>query len=107
MIHKLFKVLVPRYIDYTSSFTRLYRLGIFHNHSYKVSEFKCNNCPTLGVIELKGNPLPPMPDFRKRYKNNRNNLANILLQEASREHKLKEELSKKTIENDLKNDFHV
>lgn len=89
MIHKLFKVLVPRYIEYTTSFTKLYRLGIIHNHSYEPTEFKCNNCPTLGVIELKGNPLPLMPDFSKRYKNNRNNLANILLQEAKKEYNLK------------------
>lgn len=86
LIHKLFKVLVPRYMEYTTSFTKLYRLGIYHQNSYKPSEFKMNNCPTLGVLELKGNPLPPVVDFSKRYKNNRNNLTNILLREARNEY---------------------
>ena len=77
---------MPRYIDYTTSFTKLYRLGIFHNHSQKPSDFKMNNCPTLGVLELKGNPLPPVPDFQGRYKRNKGNLANILLSEARKEY---------------------
>ena len=45
-----------------------------------------NNCPTLGVLELRGNPLPPMPDFRNRYKRNKGNLANLLLTEARKEY---------------------
>lgn len=77
---------MPRYIDYTSSFTKLYRLGIYHNHSRVPTDFKCNNCPSLGVLELKGNPLPPVPDFKSRYKRNKINLANILLAEARKEY---------------------
>lgn len=86
LVHKLFKVLVPRYVDYTTSFTKLYRLGIIHNHSLHPSEFKMNNCPTLGVLELRDNPLPPVPDFRNRYKRNKGNLANIMLSEARKEY---------------------
>ena len=68
MIHKLFKVLVPRYIEFKTSFTSLYRLGIYHNHSLNKPDYKCNNCPTLGVLELKG----------KRIKFKNNNCISII-----------------------------
>lgn len=54
-----------------------------------------------------------MPDFRKRYKNNKNNLANILLQEANREFNLRKEQKLNEEDNSIKDntegkdDFHI
>ena len=59
---------------------------MFHEHSKKGSEFTCNNLPIVGVIELKGNPLPKIAHTSMRHSNNPNNLANILLWEAKKEY---------------------
>nr|AAX62483.1 mitochondrial ribosomal protein L17 [Lysiphlebus testaceipes] len=75
LVHKLFKVLVPRYQDYTTSFTKLWAIereypGWFHRKS---------------VLELRGNPYPgleqPNPYEKKL-------IHNILLDEARKEYRL-------------------
>uniref|UniRef100_A0A146LZ32 Large ribosomal subunit protein bL17m n=2 Tax=Lygus hesperus TaxID=30085 RepID=A0A146LZ32_LYGHE len=72
MVHKLFKVLVPRFENSTASFTKVYRApGRF----YPTSD-------TRTVIELRGHPFPPLT---KDLSNNRNLLHNVLLDAAKRE----------------------
>lgn len=72
LVHKLFKVLVPRYQNYNFSFTRLYRTpGTGDGYS-------------KAVLELRGNPYPSLlPDTHT----NRNLIHNVLLDEARREYR--------------------
>lgn len=74
LVHKLFKVLAPRYENYTTSYTRMWKASqIWPLGRYKRS-----------VLELKGNPFPPLhADTR----NNRNLIHNILLDEARKEYR--------------------
>lgn len=66
LIHKLFKVLVPRYINYPSTFTAIHMLG--RNYAVTaatITELKENNSRSFhqkgeAVIELRGNNLPPI-----------------------------------------------
>lgn len=72
LIHKLFKVLVPRFENCPVSYTRMYRAP--------------RPCPGMyykrAVIELRGNPYPPLlPDMTA----NRNLIHNVLLDEAHKE----------------------
>lgn len=75
LVHKLFKVLVPRYANYNTAYTRMYR------------------APTLypeirgkAVLELRGNPYPPLvPDMHS----NRNLIQNVLLDEAKKAYRAK------------------
>lgn len=48
-------------------------------------KLRINNLPHLGVLELKGNPLPHMPNYAQRFAHNKNTLSNILLNEAAKE----------------------
>lgn len=75
LVHKLFKVLAPRYENYTTSYTRIWKASqMWPSGRYKRS-----------VLELKGNPFPPLyPDTR----NNRNLIHNILLDEAKKEYRV-------------------
>ena len=84
LIHKLFKVIVPRYVDYTSSFTRLLKLAPKYKDNYThtwnrrvawMARYE------RGVLELKGNPYPSLiPPVSK----NQNFITNVLL-DAARE----------------------
>lgn len=60
LVHKLFKVLVPRYINYNTSFTSLHKLGYDYSKplspKYQGIWWRGGEC----VLELKGNPLPPI-----------------------------------------------
>lgn len=70
-VHKLFKVLVPRYKNYNVSYTRMYKAP----REYPGWYFK------RAVLELRGNPFPPLvPDKMQ----NRNFIHNVLLDEAKR-----------------------
>ncbi|XP_067011374.1 large ribosomal subunit protein bL17m [Anabrus simplex] len=73
LVHKLFKVLVPRYQNCNVCYTQMYRAPF---------------TPGIGfprvVLELRGNPYPPLkPDTSS----NRNLLHNVLLDEARREYR--------------------
>ncbi|XP_064650868.1 large ribosomal subunit protein bL17m-like [Lineus longissimus] len=74
LIHKLFKVLVPRYHNSSSAFTSIYKLPA----KYPGGMIDC------GLLELKGNPWPPV---RPQQRNLKNSLVNVLLQEAAKEYK--------------------
>lgn len=74
LIHKLFKVLVPRFQDSELSYTKIYKApreypGIYYRRS---------------VLELRGHPYPPLVTDHNQ---NRNQLHNILLDEARKEFK--------------------
>ncbi|BET00820.1 unnamed protein product [Nesidiocoris tenuis] len=71
LVHKLFKVLVPRFENSSLSYTKIYRCpGIIRP-----------DFPSL-VIELRGNPFPPLV---KDLSTNRNLLHNVLLDAAKKE----------------------
>ena len=83
-IHKLFKVLVPRFKDYTSSYTKLF-------YGPKKILTQWDNIPktperNLVVLELKGNPYPNLA-----YSNSQPNkraIHNVLLSEAAKDYRL-------------------
>ncbi|KAM7358157.1 mitochondrial ribosomal protein L17 [Cochliomyia hominivorax] len=74
LVHKLFKVLVPRYENSHVSYTRMYKAprdypGMYYDKA---------------VLELRRNPYPCLlPDFSQ----NRNFIHNILLDEARKDYR--------------------
>ncbi|CAH0560724.1 unnamed protein product [Brassicogethes aeneus] len=71
LIHKLFKVLVPRYEHYNVAYTRL----------IKVPRVYPGDTLPKAVLELKGNPYPSLlPDTST----NRGIIHNVLLDEAKK-----------------------
>lgn len=81
LIHKLFKVLVPRYLNYTTSFTSMHLLP-----SMKIDWSNPEEKQTVTqkvIIELKENPYPPITEYKIDRKNL---LHNILLSEASKDY---------------------
>lgn len=85
LVHKLFKVFVPRYENYASAFTALHMLGVdYEKYSMTITEIKENGRPYIhkrgqAVLEMRGNILPPI----KRPQVNRANLlTNVLLNSA-------------------------
>ncbi|XP_043207402.1 39S ribosomal protein L17, mitochondrial-like [Amphibalanus amphitrite] len=78
LIHKLFKVLAPRYAEHRSSFTSLYKLPPAYRENDKGAP--------RGVLELKGNPFPPLRDGSTDRKHL---LHNVLLDEARRQYRHK------------------
>jgi len=80
LVHKLFKVLAPRYKDYSASFTKLWSLPAI-----------TTNDLTQGCLELKGNPWPPVlpkeRDFSK-------SLTNVLLEAAQKDYTARKDTSK-------------
>lgn len=71
LVHKLFKVLVPRFENCQVSFTRMYKAP----REYPGMYYK------RAVLELRGHPYPPLiPDMSQ----NRNLIHNVLLDEARR-----------------------
>ncbi|XP_054710715.1 39S ribosomal protein L17, mitochondrial-like [Uloborus diversus] len=79
MIHKLFKVLAPRFEKYRTSFTEMNLIPLPYHLS---AEKKRIHFYQYCVLELKGNPYPPLP---KKPKPNSDSLTNILLKEASKD----------------------
>ncbi|XP_058823831.1 large ribosomal subunit protein bL17m-like [Topomyia yanbarensis] len=72
LVHKLFKVLAPRFQEYTVSATRMYKAPKEYPGWYR----------KRAVLELRGNPYPPLvPNMNQ----NRNLLHNVLLDEAQKE----------------------
>jgi len=72
LVHKLFKVLVPRYEKHRTSYTNLHRQAI---------EYPGDGKP-FGVLELKGNPYPPVKPHKRDVKYL---LSNVLLSAARRD----------------------
>eukprot|EP00088_Acartia_fossae_P012909 TRINITY_DN16680_c0_g2_i1.p1 TRINITY_DN16680_c0_g2~~TRINITY_DN16680_c0_g2_i1.p1 ORF type:complete len:199 (-),score=53.16 TRINITY_DN16680_c0_g2_i1:344-940(-) len=88
LIHKLFKVLVPRFQDMNSSYTRFLHAPVLLENFYPRK-----GSDTRVVLELKGHPFPPL-----QYSNtepNRGLISNVLLSEARKEARLKKEAHKR------------
>lgn len=93
LIHKLFKVFVPRYLDHTSSFTALHMLGTdCSRYLEPESEWRRNpakwNIQSEAVLEMKGNSLPPII----RPKLELSGLLNNVLMDGARVHKKNQRL---------------
>lgn len=74
LVHKLFKVLAPRYENSNVSYTRMYKAPRDYPGMYYQK----------AVLELRGNPYPSLlPDFSQ----NRNFIHNILLDEARKDYR--------------------
>ncbi|KAK7105857.1 hypothetical protein V1264_017183 [Littorina saxatilis] len=73
LIHKLFKVLVPRYQSLPATATSIHRISTEYPGDGR----------HMGVLELKGNPWPPV---RPQPRNTRLHLHNIQLEEAKKEY---------------------
>ncbi|KAL7643490.1 UNVERIFIED_CONTAM: hypothetical protein RMT77_005472 [Armadillidium vulgare] len=87
LVHKLFKVLVPRFKDYNQCYTSYYlapTLYTFEKYPRKL--------PLRAILELKGHPFPPMKP--ERIPTN-NWIHNILLEEARREYNQKKAAAEK------------
>lgn len=91
-IHKLFKVLVPRFQNCPLSYTRMYKAPkMYPDVAYR----------PRAVLELRGNPYPSLkPDFGV----NRNFIHNVLLDEAKKVYRRKkyEQLAAEGNENESK-----
>ncbi|XP_043255187.1 39S ribosomal protein L17, mitochondrial [Colletes gigas] len=75
LVHKLFKVLVPRFQDCPTSFTKLHRAAVIYpGFGYKRS-----------VLELKGNVYPSI-EQHDPYQHNL--LHNVLLEAARKEYRM-------------------
>ncbi|KOC63344.1 39S ribosomal protein L17, mitochondrial [Habropoda laboriosa] len=75
LIHKLFKVLVPRYQNYTTSFTKIHNAPcIYPGFGYK-----------RAVLELKGNVYPTVEQSNPHQYNL---LHNMLLDAARKEYRM-------------------
>ena len=65
LVHKLFKVFVPRYEDYSTAFTALHMLGKdYEKHGMTLTEMKQWRGTFFkkgeAVLEMRGNELPPI-----------------------------------------------
>lgn len=96
LIHKLFKVLVPRYENYASSFTALHMLGqdySVHNIPFTMRREMPKYVPHLRgqvILELRGNSLPPItrPKLQKS-----GLLTNMLLDGARESYDMESKLN--------------
>lgn len=76
-IHKLFKVLVPRFQNCPVSYTRMYKAP----KTYPDCQHR-----DRAVLELRGNPYPAL---KPALNVNRNFIHNVLLDEAKKEYRKK------------------
>nr|ABM55619.1 putative mitochondrial ribosomal protein L17 [Maconellicoccus hirsutus] len=74
LVHKLFKVLAPRFKDYQVAYTAL----------YKAPKKYPDELLSYSILELRGNPFPPLIFDGSR---NKNVIHNVLLEEARREYR--------------------
>lgn len=78
IVHKLFKVLVPRFENFPTAVTRMYKAPREYPCTDHTQRYRGRS-----VLELLGNPFPPVkPDQMHR---NRSLIHNVLLDEAKRE----------------------
>uniref|UniRef100_A0A1E1X959 Large ribosomal subunit protein bL17m n=1 Tax=Amblyomma aureolatum TaxID=187763 RepID=A0A1E1X959_9ACAR len=82
LVHKLFKVLAPRFATYQGAYTRLHVLQTPFKDKYNVCEPGPHYKYNWVCLELKGNPYPPVPGMVAP---NPHFLPNILLSEARKE----------------------
>jgi len=82
LVHKLFKVLAPRYADYRSSYTSLYKLPPIYQEPGQGRFYNKNH--DKGVLELKENPFPSLQSDTHF---NKNLLHNVLLDEARKQYR--------------------
>ncbi len=77
-VHKLFKVLVPRFADFTTCYTRILNAPILYD------PFNDSRRTDYGrvMLELKGNPFPKL-DY-SNVRPNKKHIHNLLLEEAKR-----------------------
>lgn len=75
LVHKLFKVLVPRYQNYTTSFTKLHKAP----NIYPIGHFN------RAILELRGNVYPSLEQYNPH---ERNLLHNLLLDAAKKEYRM-------------------
>uniref|UniRef100_A0A0B6YAR0 Large ribosomal subunit protein bL17m n=1 Tax=Arion vulgaris TaxID=1028688 RepID=A0A0B6YAR0_9EUPU len=73
LVHKLFKVLVPRYKNYKTCYTDLHKLAITY------PGYGSHN----GLLELRGNPWPPVI---AKQRDTKQLLSNVLLSAARRDY---------------------
>lgn len=79
VVHKLFKVLCPRFENSPTAATRMFRAPRQYPCVDTSQRYRARS-----ILELKGNPYPPVtPD---EYQKNRNLIHNVLLDEAKREY---------------------
>lgn len=93
LVHKLFKVFVPRYLNHTSAFTALHMLGKdCPRYGEPESEWRNKpwkwNISDEAVLEMKGNNLPPII----RPKLELSGLLNNVLMDGARERKRNQRL---------------
>ena len=82
LVHKLFKVLVPRFESYRGPVTKIFNAPREYPAAPSRSYFK------RSILELRGNPYPPiLPDASYR---NKHLIHNVLLEAAMREFKAEE-----------------
>lgn len=72
LVHKLFKVLVPRFENYDISYTKMFKAP----RNYPGSHYERT------IMELRGNPFPDLIENRS---NNRFLIHNVLLDAAKQE----------------------
>lgn len=89
LIHKLFKVFVPRYLNHASAFTSLHMLGTDYDYSKRVGT--CRFLKEEAVLEMKGNILPPIVRPKLELSGL---LNNILIDGAREKSSLKKQESK-------------
>lgn len=97
LIHKLFKVLVPRYKKYNTSFTSIYSAPRVYP---TIPGHKTYN--ERAILELKENPFPSL--IMKNNSRNKDLLHNVLLDAAKRDfysEKLSSDVSEKEAEEKL------
>lgn len=75
-VHKLFKVLAPRYADFQVSYTRMYKAP--RTYPGPKTEYK------RAILELRGNPYPPV---KTDLITNRALIHNVLLDEAKKQYR--------------------
>uniref|UniRef100_A0A131XWW1 Large ribosomal subunit protein bL17m n=1 Tax=Ixodes ricinus TaxID=34613 RepID=A0A131XWW1_IXORI len=82
LVHKLFKVLVPRLESWEGPYTALHVLPTPFNERYNQMGSFPHYRHNWVALELAGHPYPPIPG---RTPSNRHSLVNVLLSEAKRE----------------------
>ncbi len=77
LVHKLFKVLAPRFVNFQVSYTRMYKAPRVYPGN-PMTDF------TKAILELRGNPYPSVkPDLSQ----NRGFIHNVLLDEAKKQYR--------------------
>ena len=79
LVHKLFKVLVPRYRNSQQSYTKMWKVSVSKPTTLQKT-----------VLELRNNIYPPLGEVKT---NNKNLLHNVLLREASKYYEMKKSLN--------------